>query len=250
MASPSFLPRSSRSRSFRALVATHHFQHQAPLDQVLQQCTVFQQSLSSLWHSACDSAADSLQQLQTNRKTLAQLIPWRVTGKYLQSRDEGSRQGRWQEESEDEFLLGEIRRFLSPEPAHASDTLLLETPRTPRPQAFTPSPKISALNKFIQEKRRKYEAKPSLLTERKRVPQMERISPSAEVQRRARQLVHQRERHLKDLRLKRLLAHQPEHEREEQRLFQAVKREAQDVRTKATIEGIYRGSKTRKQIMA
>lgn len=154
-----------------------------------------------------------------------------------------------QEESEEEFLLGEIRRFLSPEPVHASDTLLPETPRTPRPQVFTPSPKISALNQFIQAKRRKYQAKSSTLSERKRFQPMERISPSAEVQIRAQQLQKQRFRYLKDLRLKRLLSHQSEHEREEQRLFEAVKLEAGDVRTKATIERIYRGSRVRRQIM-
>ena len=154
-----------------------------------------------------------------------------------------------EEESEDEYLLGEIRQFLTPEPMRASDTLLSETPRTHRPQAITPSPKICELNQFIQKKRRKYEAKPSVMAERRYIQQMERITPSVEVQQRARKLAQQRERYLKDIRLKWLLAHQHEDEREEQRFYHAVKHEARDVHTKAAIERIYRGSKAHKQLM-
>ena len=110
MASPrSLLPRSSHSRSFRALIATHHFQRKSPLDQMLHQCTLFLQSLTPLWQSACDNAADSLQQLSTNKQFLSQLVPWRVAGKYLQSREEGSRLGR--KVQEEEFLLGKLGGF-------------------------------------------------------------------------------------------------------------------------------------------
>jgi hypothetical protein len=166
-------------------------------------------------------------------------------------RVEGLREERQrvEEESEDEYLLGEIRRFLSPEPVHASDTLLSETPRTHRPQAVTPSPKICELNQFIQKKRMKYEAKSSVMAERRYLQQMERITPSVEVQQRARKLAQQRERYLKDIRLKRLLAHKHEDEREDQRFYHAMKHEARDVQTKAAIERIYRGSKAHKQLM-
>lgn len=90
------------------------------------------------------------------------------------------------------------------------------------------------------------------MVERRRIQQeevMQRIAPSAEVLMKARQIILQKERRIKDLQLKRLLRRRVEEEQENRRMYLDMQSDARDLRTKATIERIYRSSRARKEFM-
>ena len=230
----------------------------APLDQMMRQCSDVQKSLTSIWHSACDNASGSLQELENSKKSLRLMVrnPWLASGKYAQSRDllevRPKRQLHVENLSEEDDLLQEIRQFLSPQPAASTQVSPPQTPRTTRHLYTTPSPEVKDLNNFIRKARLKYKTKASAMVERRRIQQeevMQRIAPSAEVLMKARQIILQKERRIKDLQLKRLLRRRVEEEQENRRMYLDMQSDARDLRTKATIERIYRSSRARKEFM-